>query len=343
MRIDNELRDVQLRNPVPRGDYDHLGTGDDADAVLRQITAQPRQATAPKPQARRPVRRYAVAVAATAAAAVVGVQVLSPTDTTGPSRALLDVLNRAAGAADAQAASPASGAFSYLKTKTASLVTFADSRAAGGPFSLLAPSIEERWVSRNREEGRLRSTPDGEPMFPGPRDRLRWVLAGRPDVSKPYDATLDPGEYYAGRDLSTLPTDTDELFEEVQSAAAEASDVPLNAEMVVVIGDWLGDPSTTPQVRSALYRVAGRIEGIELLGPSRDLTGRTGTSIGVTSDYSGSLTRNELIFDPSTGRPLGTQQVLLETVKYLDATPPYVTSASAFLKTGATNSTAAAP
>jgi hypothetical protein len=73
------------------------------------------------------------------------------------------------------------------------------------------------------------------------------------------------------------------------------------AEDFVHVGDFLRETDASPALRAALYRAAGLIPGVRLLGTVRDHNGRTG--LGVALDSAG--VQHELIFNPRTSALMG--------------------------------------
>jgi hypothetical protein len=106
--------------------------------------------------------------------------------------------------------------------------------------------------------------------------------------------------------LRALPTDVDALYARLHEAGqiwAGQKDNQLGPEheMLTFVGDWLrSGPPPPAALRAALFRVAARLPGIELLGPVRDATGRPGTAVALT----GAGQRRELVFDPQTAELL---------------------------------------
>ncbi len=79
-------------------------------------------------------------------------------------------------------------------------------------------------------------------------------------------------------------------------------------QMFTLVGDALRDPAaTTPRQRGALYEVAARIPGVELVGSVRDRSGRDGIAVAMRNEPDG--TRDTLIFDPESGALLGEEKV----------------------------------
>ncbi|MBA3780019.1 MAG: hypothetical protein H0X16_12120, partial [Chloroflexi bacterium] len=174
------------------------------------------------------------------------------------------------------------------------------------PFTILAPRTREIWIAADGS-GRIREQP-GEPIFLSEADRQAWREAGEPQLSEPVDQDFEPGGYPI-----TDPPSADPIFlRGVVLARAIQADAPLNAEMFVIVGDMLRETAADPELRAGLYRVAATIDGIELLGETRDRAGRPGVAVGMTADYSGLKERNELIFDPGSSALLGEVRVVVE-------------------------------
>ena len=167
--------------------------------------------------------------------------------------------------------------------------------------------------------------------------------AGRPSLGEAgtSDVSYGPGEL-SNAEVEALPTDPDRLFEAIKERAA-ATDTPVSAEMLVVVADLLSSPAAAPELRAALYRVAAEIPDIELIGRATDPVGRQGIAVAITSDYSGALSRRELIFSPRDAGLLAEREILLERVPWLDADPPMTVSYSVFLEAGFAASTSERP
>ncbi len=70
-----------------------------------------------------------------------------------------------------------------------------------------------------------------------------------------------------------LPTDPTHLYAELKLQAI-GHGTGLYNEMFVLVGDDLRETSTSPAQRAALYDVAARIPGVELIGNVTDSAGR---------------------------------------------------------------------
>lgn len=313
-------------NPVDAGALADTDKSPEAEETLARILAIPRQ------PGRRLRRRWVVALAAGALLALVGVLIpaaLLPDERLGASQAAARALVRAATVAERQrSVALVAGSYAYTRSQSFDLTTTV---VGGRGFSALIPHAREAWIGVDGS-GRLRET-SGEPIFLGPGDRAAWQAAGSPPLlERTSDRRFGPGGLHRP-DLASLPTDPVELYRVVRERA-EQTDVPTNVEMLVVIGDLLRETAAPPPLRAALYRVAARIEGVELIGPVSDRAGRRGLAVGITSDYSGARQRKILVFDPDTSALLGERTILLERVQWLDAAPPVVIGDSVYLASG---------
>ena len=100
--------------------------------------------------------------------------------------------------------------------------------------------------------------------------------------------------------------------------------------MFTLVGDALRETDEPPAVRAALYEVAGRIPGVQLLGPVTDRSGRTG--LAVAYDSSAGI-RSELIFDRSTSALLEERDVALEG-NHFGYAPGTVTGFATYVSSG---------
>ena len=251
---------------------------------------------------RRSRRRWVFATAGLAAAgASAAVLVSVGVNGRGDASAATRVLEHAAAAARRQAplGKLDSGRYLYVKSVDAYLNTVVP---ADSPyFSVLVPHVREVWLGSNR--GLLRET-DGAPTFLTARDRDRWIAAGRPPLAsrRPTETKLGPL-----RPLG-LPADPDALYARLKRDATGHGD-GLYEEMFTLVGDSLRETNPTPAQRAALYGVAARIPGVELVGTVRDPIGRRGIAVAMRHGEDG--VRETLVVDPSTGELLSEEQVAL--------------------------------
>ncbi|MEU5024939.1 CU044_5270 family protein [Streptomyces milbemycinicus] len=103
--------------------------------------------------------------------------------------------------------------------------------------------------------------------------------------------------------LDKLPADPKALLELLptpNSADGKAKSTFDNAATL------LGESPARPELRAALYRVLAGLPGVEVVGPAKDATGRTGTALKWTSKSS----TIRLIVDPRTGTLLEETQAI---------------------------------
>ena len=177
------------------------------------------------------------------------------------------------------------GHFRYTKSSQAYLVIDGDKNG----WVALGPKIREVWLGPT---GGLVIERSGKPRFLSESDREHWIAAGSPQVNPPtVDEKLPPPR------PNNLPTDPDALYARLH-AQVEGNSYSADAEMLGEIGDALREADISPQLRAALFEVAARIPGIQLIGPVTDRVGRHGVAVA----YSDSTRHQsqELIFDPKT-------------------------------------------
>ncbi|MGH2656906.1 MAG: CU044_5270 family protein [Actinomycetota bacterium] len=301
-------------------------------------------------RSRRRLALIPAGAAVLALALVIGSTVL-PGVRGGASAEAAQVLRRAADVAGARPPVAAEGRYRYTRSESAYLWTSVED---GTSVSALVPEVRERWVASDGS-GRIRSE-TGDPIFLGPRDRARYETCCIRERwgGRTSDKTFGPGGLFY-QDVSGLSTDPAELYGQIERRAAKplgAADdetgvtdegVPGAVEMFVMVGDLLRETVAPPALRAALYEVAARIPGVELVGGVADPAGRRGVAVAIESDYSGALIREELVFDPNTSELLAERQVLLERVPWLDAEPGAVIGWAAYLQSGTVDSTSVRP
>jgi hypothetical protein len=211
------------------------------------------------------------------------------------------VLKRAASVARTQPPLVAhAGQFVYTKSESITLDTYGGD---GTSFGALIPWSRESWIGP--AGGRMRQVP-GTPRFVTDRDREAWIAAGRPSFTGP--AADEPTSLPPARPLD-LPVDADQLYDRFKAEAARYGP-RLYDEMFVYVGDSLRETNVSPEQRAALYQVAARIPGVELVGPVVDSAGRHG--IAVAKDDDVNRIRSVLVFDPNTSVLLAEEETTLD-------------------------------
>jgi hypothetical protein len=247
------------------------------------------------------VRRRRLIVSVAGLAVAIAVAALVGVDTHGHgSASAATVLRRAAEVARNQPAPTrlAPGQFRYTKSRIAYL-------SGGKGWQALSPGVRELWVGPST--ARLHEV-WGKPKFLSAADRAGWIAAGRPQVNPPEDTA----DFPPPRPLD-LPENPAVLYLKLQLRAAGHGD-GLGPEMFTLVGDALREGDASPALRAALYEVAARIPGVELVGPAVDRVGRHGVAVAYVDPKIHE--RHELIFDPKTSALLGEEYVQLDGNSY---------------------------
>jgi hypothetical protein len=220
----------------------------------------------------------------------------------GPDAAASDIFRRAADSA-ARKPVPAATGYRYTKSQGAWMSYAMVSSNGSGNYKLLRPITREIWIAPDGS-GRIRETV-GEATFFTEADRANWVAAGSP-AGLAINEDFGPGGLYyaANSDLPTEPI----LLRAMLLARALGTQVPPNVEMFILVGDSLRETVPEPRLRSALFQVAATIDGVEVLGPTTDRTGRAGVAVGITGGAAGARMQYVLIFDPVTYDLLGEEE-----------------------------------
>jgi hypothetical protein len=191
------------------------------------------------------------------------------------------------------------GHFQY----TRSLVAY---MSGGDGWNAVSPGIREIWLRPNGS-GYLHERWH-KPTFPTAADRQGWIAAGRPQVNPPEDSGKLPPV-----SRPRLPTDPDALYAKLHDDAVGHGN-GTKPEMFTLVGDALRESGASPALRSALYEVAARIPGVELVGPATDRIGRRGVAVAYVDGKINE--RHELIFDRRTAALLGEEYVQLDGNSY---------------------------
>ena len=119
---------------------------------------------------------------------------------------------------------------------------------------------------------------------------------------------LEPGGSTGQMTSLDLPSDPDALYARLKSEA-EGNANGTYPEMFTLVGDALRENYTTPAQRAALYEVAARLPGIELVGRTVDSAGRAAVGVGMENAHD--HVRSILLFDPTSSSLLGEEQTML--------------------------------
>jgi hypothetical protein len=283
--------------------------------------------------------------------------------------AAVKVLTNAAAAAARTLEPPfGPGKYWYVRERGTRVDTNFDQAGSPKSFFYRTPFQNETWWALDGET-RTRTT-SGRPRFLTPAERAAWVAAGRPKLnvlnstSTENPGTSDRSDGWLPmtyEQIIELPTDparlTDVLSERLYAGQPNGScsvppgwvgpcphrpvtDVDRFGAIVFLVTNY----PLPAELRSALYQALTRLDGIELTGEITDLAGRRGVGVTIGSpDRSRVPRRTVLIFDPATGRLLGSRSVLAAEVPGWRLTPATVMEETAFLETAVVDSPTARP
>lgn len=305
-------------------------------ALLQEITSMPpttirepaiNTQPASRPRWLRRVPALAGVVSLIAAALLFGPALLPAPDAPTPAelmlsyesteRALSDVLLQAAAAAEA---APVENA----QATTWRVETWA--MTGGNAPAQMRPEVRQWWRTPDALYYRAQS---GDPLEVS--DELR-------DLPDHVDGELvtvatDPN----GQLAAQLPSDPQDAAEFL-FARATNPDIPDDCEVFEAARGLLDSHALAGEQRATLYEVLSGLDSVEVVGETVDRAGRTGTAIGVVSDYSGATIREELIIDSASGNVLAFQQVLLEPmVAYPEMQTPAVIQYVTYFDDGGTS------
>lgn len=103
--------------------------------------------------------------------------------------------------------------------------------------------------------------------------------------------------------LAGLPRDPKALYDLMRRDITTRGSDPDTAIMLFSLGA-ASSPLMTQDLRAALYRALGYIEGLEITDRAADMHGRTGEAFGLTRGTS----RIEIVIDPDTGSFVGSRE-----------------------------------
>lgn len=146
--------------------------------------------------------------------------------------------------------------------------------------------------------------------------------------------------------LPTLPTDAKALRKRLFELVDKHYNGPKRILDRIVVEDAVQLATTlpsTPALRAAAYRLLAAEPGVRSLGDVKDHTGRTGYAVALTAEHAPGI-ELRLIFDKSTGMPLGEETVATRsgdgrkkgdllnyttfTMKWTNEAPPFNTDYS---------------
>jgi hypothetical protein len=286
--------------------------------------------------------------------------------------AAVKVLTTAAAAA-ARASEPAFGPGKYWYVRERGTRVGTNFDQAGSPKSYFwrRPYESETWWASDGET-RHRETL-GRAQLLGPAERAVWVANGRPKLPGPevrrYEERLrdrsDGWLPLTYEQIIELPTDparlTDAVSERLYAGQPMAScEVPADwdrrplgpcphrpvtdVDRFGAIVFLLTHYPLPAELRSALYQALTRLDGIKLTGEVTDLAGRRGVGVTIGPLEEERVPRRTvMIFDPATGRLLGSRSVLAAEVPGERLTPGTVMEEATFVEMSVVDSPTTRP
>jgi hypothetical protein len=337
VRTDLDLELVRELHPTDRPDEPAR------ERARAALLAEMERALPGSSTTRRRPRLARAGLAAALAAVVVGIvlaQSLRGGAANPPSAAAL-VLQRAARVAEA-AGGPRQlrpGEYWYVKSIwTTPGVQFAEpsGRASDTIVNALSTYERQAWIGLDRP-GRVESHVVGPITFLSAAARRQWIRAGRPRELPGYSGSLPPNAFLLPyRQLLSLPTNVRSLWQllyrQAGSRPGQGNAAWKRHEMFTEIGDLLREDPIPAKVRAALYLVAARIPGIQLLGLTHDGIGRPALAVALNDTLYGM--RSELLFDPKTSRLLGEGSVVVKPPPAYHVKPGTVHDGATYITSG---------
>ena len=236
-----------------------------------------------------------------------------------------EILARAAHVAATTPASAVPSAGQFLYTEWIDGTT-GNEVMRGHNIRLTNGQTEQDWEAPDGS-GRQRTTA-GFFQLLTPADNAQWLAAGNPSLTgaAPGGGTMD-GSYPKGAyfnncgikpnalvGLSTGPTQLlQQIIQRFQQGHFSASSTLSLATCII-------ETSAYPPLRAAAYRMLAQLPGIQSLGTKTDTLGRSGVAVGVQIPSIGE--ESVVIFDPSTGIPLETEDIQTSNDSKIYFTPP---------------------
>jgi hypothetical protein len=316
----------------------------------------------PGSTARAPKRHRArwVAAVGTVAAVAAGVLVVQAPFGDGPvaSAAAAEALNNAAdkiGAADLPV-SP--GQYLYVESHSWDLSSYglAKDRTSETErtVTFLQENVIQTWVPYDRtQEWMQRSYPTGQRTWLQGSEAELTAAGVDLDAQRPEERRAKCGDFHPEGGLrpceregswqeptpefvAALPTDPEELYDELLDVAEEDGDDPATAVLTFVDGA-IRRGLMPAALRANLYRALAFVPGLEINDRNANLDGRVGTSFGVERNGK----REELIIDPKTGQYIGGRTITERG--FPGEVPPGTVTSSSSLSTAIVDELGALP
>jgi hypothetical protein len=231
-----------------------------------------------------------------------------------PTSAAAETLARFAAVSAQQSGNvPGPGQYLYYRT-TKEMEGISGGIAGSQSFPLLSTETIDTWVASNGS-GRQRIDV-GQPTLLLPVEQSAWEAAGSPSTGTQVSGvtdTLFPSNSHIGGplvsgangqyklayiDSSQFPSDPHAL----QQYLNHYFDITGGALTTFLLAGDVLQAGASPTLRTALFNLIEQLPGIELVGPTSDASGRSGTGIALSD---GKSLRYVLVVDPQTSAVLG--------------------------------------
>jgi hypothetical protein len=142
---------------------------------------------------------------------------------------------------------------------------------------------------------------------------------GPGEATRMHVALALPGITASPEDLPTDPHRLEAALFDVLSGLADFNSDPAHRShgMLQMVDQVLANPLASPTLRGALYRVAGRLDGVKLRHGVTDPAGRRGSALTLERTMTPDAPpccrlsmRHDLIFDPATSRSLASRTTI---------------------------------
>jgi hypothetical protein len=236
------------------------------------------------------------------------------------------MLRQLAAVAESQPASISSGWY-YLET--ASWSTFNGSGPNDAPAGM--PNVLEQWIN-----------PDGSQRvvnhvdLPAPTAGLdAWLHEGLPlSGGRTETHTITAAKPQFPSSLSTEPPLLQQQLLDAELGSDHSPGPPTNVELLTALEDLRAQQPIEPALQAAVLEVLANQPDMLSLGTATDRLGRIVDAVAIDSDYSGLATRYVLLFDPTDGQLVGSEDVLIKRAGSLDVAVPSVISYVIYVRDG---------
>lgn len=266
-------------------------------------------------------RRSLFAVAATAALVIgpLAVDIATPESPTGASAEAAELLGDAA-VTTINTADPLVGEGQYLKTDIKAVYGHSLALPDGEQASWLATQDSQLYIPADRSEEWVWHREEEVPItfF---SEAAREAAEAMTASGSPFEQVVRAagGAFYGSDQLflgqplheaiREAPRDPQDLLSLIYTKTEGLGSSPEH-QALTAIADFLRTGAVPADLRSALYRAAALIDGVEVVEEGATIDGRSGTAIGIQTPDGGG--RQDIIIDVETGMMIGERSTVLK-------------------------------